>query len=323
MNNILFCSAGRRVKLIKDFRNTIGDNGKIVVVNNSKIAPALYVADKKYLVSKISDENYINEILNICEKEKIKIVCTLIDPEIQILAENSKRFEEKGIFLMVPSFKTAKICFDKYEMYKYAIDNGIRTIKTYCSIEALEKDKIKFPVFVKPRNGSGSVGAKKIDNIESLKEEVKENQNLIIQEFMDGIDLDADVYVDSISKKVVSIFSKKKLESKIGGASKTISFKDEKLNMFIEDIVSKFEFKGAINIDFFYKDGEYYLSEINPRFGGGYIHAYEEGVDFINYLVNNANGIENKTEIGSYDENSIMMMYDDIVVIKEDKIIKN
>ena len=317
MNNVLFCCAGRRVKLLKDFRKTLGNNGNIVVANNSKLAPALYIADKKYIVSKISDENYINEILNICEKEKIKIVCTLIDPEIQILAQNTEKFESKGIFVMAPSLNTAKLCFDKYEMFKYANSNGIRTIKTYGSFEEFEREKAKFPVFVKPRTGSGSVGAKKIEDLDSLKNEINKDQSLIIQEYMDGIDLDADVYVDSISKKVVSIFSKKKLESKIGGASKTISFKDEKLNIFIENIVSKFEFKGAINIDFFYKDGEYYLSEINPRFGGGYIHAYEEGIDFIKYLVNNANGIENKRSIDTYDENSIMMMYDEIIIVKD------
>lgn len=319
MDNVLFCSAGRRVKLIKDFKDTLGNNGNIVVANNSELSPALYVADKKYIVPKITEENYINEILKICEKENVKVVCTLIDPEIQILSQNFDKFEKKGIFLMAPSYETAKLCFDKYEMFKYAKSNGLRTIKTYGTIEEFEKEKkeIEFPVFVKPRTGSGSVGAKKVNSLKDLKELFKQDPSLIIQEYMDGIDLDADVYIDSISKKVISIFSKKKLESKIGGASKTISFIDEKLNKFIEQIVSKFEFKGAINIDFFYKNGEYYLSEINPRFGGGYIHAYEENVNFIKYLINNANGIENIPQIGNYKENSIMMMFDDIVIINK------
>ena len=325
MTNILVCSAGRRVKLIKDFKNTLGNSGKLIVANNSEFAPALYVADEKYLVHKITDENYINEILNICKIENINIVCTLIDPEIQILAQNLKKFEEKKILVMVPSEKTAKLCFDKYEMYKYAKANGLRTINTYGSIEEFKNSKNgkRFPVFVKPRTGSGSVGARKANDIETLEILFKQDSSLIIQDYMEGIDLDSDVYIDTINKKIINIFLKKKLESKIGGASKTVSFKDEKLNNFIKEIVSKFEFNGVINIDFFYKDGEYYLSEINPRFGGGYIHAYEEGVDFIKYLVNNANGIENVPEIGKYNENSIMMMYDDVIVIKNDDIIKN
>ena len=50
MYNFLFCSAGRRVKLIKDFKETIGENGKIIVADNSIYAPTRYEADKAYTV---------------------------------------------------------------------------------------------------------------------------------------------------------------------------------------------------------------------------------------------------------------------------------
>lgn len=89
---------------------------------------------------------------------------------------------------------------------------------------------------MKPRTGSGSVGAKKINDINELKLYCAEDDNLIIQEYMDGQDLDADVYVDTISHKPVSIFTKKKIETKIGGANKTISFKDKKLFDFIKKL---------------------------------------------------------------------------------------
>lgn len=131
---------------------------------------------------------------------------------------------------------------------------------------------------------------------------------------MDGDDIDADVYIDTISHKPVSIFTKRKLETKIGGAIKTISFKDSKLFKLIEEVVTKFQFNGPIDIDFFYKDGEYYLSEINPRFGGAYLHAYGCGVDFIKLIVNNLNGIENEPEFGNYDEDVLMMMYYSVVI---------
>ena len=72
MNNILFCSAGRRVKLIKNFKEVIKDNGRIIVAENSDYAPSRYIADKAYSVPKITDNNYIAEILKICEKEEIR-----------------------------------------------------------------------------------------------------------------------------------------------------------------------------------------------------------------------------------------------------------
>lgn len=318
MINILFCSAGRRVKLLEDFRKTLGNNCKLVISDNSNLAPTVYVADKHYIVPKIYEENYIDKIIDICKKEDINVVCTLIDPEIKILADNREKFEELGILLMVPSSKTAELCFDKYKMYKYLKENKINTVKTYGTIEEFEnnKDEVTFPVFVKPRTGSGSIGACKVQNMENLRKLFEEDSSLIIQELMSEKNLDADVYVDTNSGEVINAFLKNKLETKVGGANKTVAFKDEKLFEFIKEIVSKFEFKGTINIDFFQKDGDYYLSEVNPRFGGGYIHTYAAGVDFIKYLVNNLNGKTNTPEVGNYEEGSIMMMYDDIVFVK-------
>lgn len=319
--NILFCSAGRRCELLKNFRKTMGNEGMIIATDISVTAPAIYMADKYYIVPRIDDENYISEILRICEKERIQAVTTLIDPEIMILAEHRKEFESIGVELLTPYLETAKLCFDKFVMYNYLKEKGINTVLTYGDIESFElgikTGKIKFPVFVKPRRGSGSVGARKIDTMNSLKEAMESDSSLIIQEFMgDALDVDADIYVDTISNQAVSLFSKKKLETKIGGASKTVSFKDNKLNEFASEAIKSFKFNGPIDMDLWYKDGEYYLSEVNPRFGGGYLHAYGAGVDFVKLIQNNINGIENKPNFGNYDNDIVMMMYDSVVIEK-------
>lgn len=314
-------SAGRRCELLKDFRKTMGDNGKIVATDISVTAPAIYMADKYYIVPRIDDDNYIPTILDICKKEEIQAVTTLIDPEIMILAEHRKEFEEIGVEVLAPYKETAELCFDKFRMFQYLKEKNIRTVLTYGDIESFEegiaKKEIDFPVFVKPRRGSGSVGARKITNMEHLKEAMIQDPSLIIQEFMgDALDIDADIYVDTISNQAVSLFSKRKLETKIGGASKTVSFKDEKLNQFASKALEVFKFNGPIDMDLWYKDGEYYLSEINPRFGGGYLHAYGAGVDFIKLIQNNINGIENQPCFGNYEDDVVMMMYDSVVIEK-------
>lgn len=181
----------------------------------------------------------------------------------------------------------------------------------------MSEKEIDFPVFVKPRRGSGSVGARKIFDMDTLKKAMKEDPSLIIQEFMgDALDVDADIYVDTISNQAVSLFSKKKLETKIGGASKTVSFKDDKLNKFASEALSVFKFNGPIDMDLWYRNGEYYLSEVNPRFGGGYLHAYGAGVDFVKLIENNVQGIENQPEFGNYENDVVMMMYDSVVIEK-------
>lgn len=325
--NILFCSAGRRCELLKNFRKSMGNEGKIIVTDISLTAPAIYMADKYYIVPRIDDDNYIPTILDICKKEEIQAITTLIDPEIMILAENRSKFEEIGVEVLTPYKETAEICFDKYVMYEYLKGKNIRTVLTYSDVASFKEDmsegKIDFPVFVKPRTGSGSVGARKVENMEILEKSMMEDSSLIIQELMsDALDIDADIYVDTISSQAVSLFSKKKLETKIGGASKTISFKDDKLNQFVSETLQVFKFNGPIDMDFWYRDGEYYLSEINPRFGGGYLHAYGAGVDFVKLIENNINGIENEACFGNYEEDIVMMMYDSVVIEKIEGVLQ-
>lgn len=323
--NILFTSVGRRGELIKCFKKSLDADSKIIATDCSRYAPAMYLADKQYLVPKIDDPNYLNMLLDICRKEKINAVTTFIDPEIELLAKNREKFEALGVEVLAPYQETADLCFDKYKMFLRLQEIGVKTPLTFDSFEdfcgAWKTGQLGFPVFVKPRTGSGSVGARKIYTIEQLQNAKLQEPDLIIQEYMDCEDLDADVYIDTITHEAISIFSKKKIETKIGGASKTISFKDGRLFELIRNIVKHFKFNGPVDMDFFYRDGEYYLSEINPRFGGAYLHAYGAGVDFIKLIARNLTKKSNEVEIGNYEEGVVMMMFDSVVIKKKEDLL--
>ena len=326
MNNLLFCSVGRRGRLLRNVKETVGKTGLIVGTDNQSTAPALQFCDRQYVVPRINDPEYVDIILKICKENNVKAITTLIDPEIEILANNAERFKAIGVTPLCPAPKSAIYCFNKYELYKYLVEKGIRTPLTFHDWDefksALAEGRISFPVFMKPVCGSGSVGAHKVHTIEQAEADWNSGEHdYIIQELMTGGDCDADVYVDTISHKAVAAFSKRKIETRIGGASKTCSFKDPKLFKFIREICDAFEFNGPLDMDFFMKDGEYYLSEINPRFGGAYLHAYDAGVDFIQLIVNNINGIENRVNIGNYDDDVLMLMYDDVVIAHAEDLV--
>lgn len=328
MNNILFCSVGRRARLLMDFRESMKGCGQLIATDLSPVAPALFFADKTYLVPRITEAGYFDRILEICRESSVKAITTLIDPEIEILARHREELLEMGILPLCPAEWTAHLCFDKYEMFRHLRSKGVRTVLTYNSIESfkdgLERGEVSFPVFMKPISGSGSVGIGRCDTMDEVLEKWNDGKfTYIIQELMTGGDCDADVYVDCISHKPVAIFSKRKIESRIGGASKTISYKDPKLFEFVEQVCSALELNGPCDMDFFMKEGEYYLSEINPRFGGAYLHAYGAGVDFIKLILNNMNGIENQSIIGQYDEDIIMMMYDDVVIKRKSELMSD
>lgn len=324
--NYLMLSVGRRGELLKDFRRSAADGAKLVATDMSPYAPALYFADRQYLMPRIDAPEYLDRVLDICKREGIQAVTTFIDPEIELLAKSRAHFEKLGVEVLAPYEETAKLCFDKYMMYQYLKEHHISTVETWGDIEsfqtALSAGQVQFPVFVKPRTGSGSVGARKIDTLPLLEQAMQADSSLIVQEFMDGIDLDADVYIDTITHEAVSAFSKRKIETKIGGASKTISFKDERLFQFIRDICKVLNFNGPVDMDFFYRDGQYYLSEVNPRFGGAYLHAYGAGVDFIKLIERNLNGLANVPCFGQYEEGVVMMMYDSVVICRSAELVQ-
>lgn len=327
MNNIMFCSCGRRAQLFRFLKDSLGDSCQIIATDNQNTAPALYFADKGFTVPRIDSEDYLSRVLDIAVANDVKAITTLIDPEIELLAANRNLFLEKGIIPLCPSRETATYCFDKYKMFEYLVHNGIRTVLTYDSIkqfkEGFVQGDIKFPVFIKPRTGSGSVGIHKVADMETLEAYFAEGKfDYIIQEFMDCRDCDADVYVDCFSHEPVAIFAKNKLETKIGGASKTVSFKDEKLFEFVKEICKVLEFSGPVDMDFWYRNGEYYLSEINPRFGGAYLHAYGAGVDFFQLIKNNMEGKTNSSIIGQYNDDVLMMMYDSVVIVNKKDLVE-
>ena len=318
--NILFCSAGRRVELLKDFRKSLSVGSRIVATDMSPYAPAIYMADAHYLVPAIRDEAYLPTILDICRRERIDAITTLIDPEIEILAENRALFEEMGVMVLAPYRETAELCFDKYKLFLHLKERGIATPYTCGSLDetlaALAEGRLNWPLFIKPRTGSGSVGARRVETVEDLRAAWAADPELIAQELMDCTDMDADVYVDTVSHDIVSIFAKRKLETKIGGASKTVSFRDEALECFLRRALADLQFNGPLDVDLFQKNGQYYLSEINPRFGGAYLHAYGAGVDFVKLIENNVCGMANAPCFGNYEENVVMMMYDSVVIEK-------
>lgn len=328
MDNLLFCSAGRRNTLLKDIRKSLDGSFGIIATDLSPVAPALFEADKAFLVPRIDAPDYFETILKICEQNEVKAITTLIDPEIELLAAHREELLSEGVLPLCPSKQTAHLCFNKYEMFRHLSNNHVRTVLTYDSLESfkegLDKGEISFPVFMKPVSGSGSVGVGKVDNWEEAVEKFNDHRfTYIIQELMTGGDCDADVYVDCFSHKPVAIFSKRKIESRIGGASKTISFKDQKLFAFVEEVCSVLELSGPCDMDFFFKDGDYYLSEINPRFGGAYLHAYGAGVDFVKLIMKNIQGKTNQPHIGNYDEDVIMMMYDAVVIKNKSQLLSD
>lgn len=319
--NILILSAGTRNKIVQYFVKTLNGTGKVIATDMSNLAPAIYEADKYYIVPKMTAPEYLDVVLDICKKEEITGVLSLIDPELSLLAENREKFEAIGTTVIGSSYALCEMSLDKFQMYGWLETHGYRCSKSYMDKDAFYADVdagvITYPVFVKPARGSASISISKVYDRETVELLFAHEDGLMIQEFLDGQEIGADVYIDMVSHEVVSIFTKKKLKMRAGETDKAVSFQDEKLFALIEQFVKDAGYIGQIDIDIFDVKGEYYISEVNPRFGGGYPHAFESGADHMKLIVNNLEGKVNESVIGQYENGTYMMKYNEVMMKRD------
>jgi carbamoyl-phosphate synthase large subunit len=321
--NILILSAGTRNKVVQYFRKAMEGRGNVVATDMSELAPAIYEADKYYIVPRMTDPGYLEVILDICRKEEISGVLSLIDPELSLLAENEDRFQAVGTQVIGSSYELCERSLDKFRMYGWLVEHGYRCAKSYMDAERFFADvdagAISYPVFVKPARGSASIAISKVYDKETVELLLAHDEGLMIQEFLDGQEIGADVYIDMISGKIVSAFTKKKIKMRAGETDKAVSFKEDKLFELIERFVKEAGYRGQIDIDIFEIGGEYFISEVNPRFGGGYPHAYECGCDHMELIVNNLRGVANERRVGAYEEGICMMKYNEVMIRRENQ----
>ena len=324
--NILILSCGTRNKIVQYMKRELSGRGRVIATDMSPNAPALYEADAFYLVPKITEPAYIDRVLDICRKEQIQGVFSLIDPELSLLAEHEQSFRQIGTTVIGSSYELCERTLDKWQMYLWLKEHGYACAGSYVDKEAfyrdVEKGKISYPVFVKPVRGSASIAITRAEDRETVEFLFSHGEGLLIQEYLRGQEIGADCYIDMISGETVSVFTKKKLVMRAGETDKGISFQDPVLFELIERFVKESGFRGQIDIDIFECDGVYYISEVNPRFGGGYPHAYEAGVNHMKYMVRNLEGKCNVPELGDYEEGIVMMKYNEIRIRKEEAYVR-
>jgi carbamoyl-phosphate synthase large subunit len=172
--NILFTCAGRRTYLLKYFKEQLAGDGKIIGADMQMSAPALSAADIKEVVPAVYADDYIDIVLDICKRDHVDLLISLNDLELPILSKSKERFEKIGVTVVVSSPEVIDICFDKYKTAQWIESIGLIAPKTYVSLstvkEALAKGEIAFPLFLKPRWGSGSIGLETVGDMEELED---------------------------------------------------------------------------------------------------------------------------------------------------------
>ncbi|RHW42787.1 ATP-grasp domain-containing protein [Neobacillus notoginsengisoli] len=318
--NILICSAGRRAKLVEFFKEELHKNGgKVVAVDCDSTASALYHADFHEVVPRIDDPSYINHIIDLCKKYDIAGVLSLIDPELTLLANCKEEFERNSIQVIVSDKNVVECCFDKYLTFQFCQEHDLPCVPTYTDIDKIINDinhhELEFPLIVKPRRGSASIGIHKVETVQELYFYQDKAEEIVIQPFISGEEFGVDCYVDFITNEVTSIFLKRKISMRSGETDKSVSYKDPILKEIIEELVVVLKPNGPIDVDCFKTESGYMISEINPRFGGGYLHAHVSGQNFVKNIINNLKGLPNVPNEDHYEEGKKLVKFDHFIVL--------
>jgi carbamoyl-phosphate synthase large subunit len=317
MNNILITSAGRRVSLVKAFQKELKlllpDSKVYVADQNPKFSAAAMVVDKAFQICKIEDEFYITELIELCNKNHIKVIVPTLDTELLKLSSHIKVFKKNGIEIVISDIEFIEICDNKLKTQKYFQSKNIEVAKVY------DKAKYKLPLFIKPKNGSNSFENYIISDENQISKYHLENKNLQFFEYFNNEEYNeytCDIYYDRNSL-LKCVIPRKRLEVRGGEISKGITCNNV-LKAFIDNNFNTIiGARGCVTMQFFIKNNKTIIGiEINPRFGGGFPLSYLAGGNFPKWIIQEYLLNEELEYFDDWKKNLLMLRYDDEILVE-------
>jgi carbamoyl-phosphate synthase large subunit len=290
--NVLFTSAGRRVELLRAFRRAyqaLGLDGDIVAVDIDPLAPALQVADRPYIVPRLSTPDYVPALVDICRQERVDLVFPLIDPDIPVLAQHRAAIEAAGARPAVVSPEAAATTADKWLTGQFFQHLGLATARSWLPGQ-LDPAGVEYPLFIKPRFGSAAQGTFKVRNARELVFFSDYVPDAIIQEYLPGPEITNDIICD-LEGEVLAVVSRQRIEVRWGEVAKGVSIYDPAITQACLQVARALPAVGPITVQCMLKDGVPHFTEINARLGGGVPLGIAAGVDAPGWLLARAAGV--------------------------------
>lgn len=316
--NIFILSAGRRVELIDLFVKTakkMNISATIIAGDLQENAPALFFADKKVILPRISSEDYIPNIIKISNEMNVDLIIPTIDTELLALSENKEMIENQtNAKVMISNHEMITICRDKINTSEFFHNHNLGAPKEYQKDE-INEDFSNFPIFVKPKSGSSSIDTYKITSLEEFNNIINRVKDPIIQEFVAGEEYTVDVFLD-FNSNLISVVPRLRIATRGGEIAKGKIVKDRFIINEVKNLVDILKPIGHITVQLFKTlDGIKYI-EINPRFGGGAPMSIQSGANSCEYLFRLLQG-ETLEYNEDYTDNLTFLRFDRSICIDE------
>ena len=316
---ILFTGVGRRVELMQAFRqaaNHLNINLKIYGADMAGTAPALAFCDVTRKVCGMRDENYIPQLLKICEADHIDLLIPTIDTDLLVLSQNAAKFDEIGTKVLISKPDKIAVCRDKNYTADFFESCGLKAPRTVNSYQLYHGP---YPCFIKPKDGSSSINAFKVENESELKVYAEQVGDYIVQPFIEGTEYTVDIFCDYEGNPLF-ITPRIRVAVRAGEVLKTEIAMDEKIIEECRKLIAGFQPCGPMTVQLIRQNTteDDYFIEINPRFGGGAPLSMKAGARSAEAILKLSSG-ENVSYSDVIDDGAVYSRFDQSVCISEGK----
>ena len=260
--DVLITSAGvaSAVNVISSLRSAPDIEVRIVSGDMDPLAPGLFLADSSYVLPPISESGYIEELIRIAHKEKLDYLIPIFSREIELISSRMDLLLDNDLKCMVPGTSTLSIVNDKEKFSNWLIENGIQ------GPPSIDPNEGPYPLFIKPRSGSSSKGARLVSTIEDLGN--IDISSHILQEYIEGKEYTID-FLASGEHELIAAVPRERIEVKDGKAVKTRTVILPEAVEILRKIVTKLEYQGPGNLQMIKGKKGMFVIELNPRFAAG------------------------------------------------------
>lgn len=209
MKALVLCGGKSQIALIHELKRR---NITVILADANDKAVAVQYADVFYKVSTLD----VVGIEKIALAEKVDFILSVCADQMLLVAA---QLSEKLNLPCYIDYETAKNVSSKEYMKRIFVENNIPTAKyivgSSISLSAIEG--LNFPLIVKPVDCYSSRGVKKVLNYDELLLAFENAKNLsrtgtaIVEEFVEGLELSVDIYVENGKVNILCIRSLDKI----------------------------------------------------------------------------------------------------------------
>jgi carbamoyl-phosphate synthase large subunit len=319
MVNVAFSSAGRRVELLKAFRDAyrnLGLTGNIIALDVDPLAPALQVADRAYIVPRLQEASFVPALIEICVRDKVQLIFPLTDRDIPILASRREEIERTDAKVVVVSSEAAQMTADKWLTIQFFQRLGLPTPQSWIP-SGLDPERASYPLFIKPRMGSAGKGTYKVESRHELAFFTEYVSDPIVQEYLSGPEVTSDVICD-LDGDLLGVVCRQRIEVRWGEVAKGVTIHNSEIIEGCARIARELPSVGPITVQCFLEKGRPRFTEINARFAGGVPLGIRAGLDAPRLLLARAAHLPVQIPpLGSYSVGLYMTRFDDSLFLTE------